>query len=192
MSTPWGEEPPPVVKTRFLYGKATPIDDHTSTALVQAGQLWRSFSDEEEERLQQAWLALPESKRDEARSYQQKKLAAAATAAAKAATSQSQSQSSKPASSSEATNNSSNPSSSSSKPVLTEEEKSKEAHVLCKTIANPDAAPDSLKHHVAVGQDHLFTVDLGRLELYPVFWPGSHVLVQVSQRRRLCRSRAGR
>lgn len=163
MSTPWGEEPPPVIQTRFLYGKVAHLDDTTSTTQAASGQLWRIFNDDEEERLQRAWLGLTEQKRDDAVAYQMRRHPAGQT---------------DPSATGNAAGSSSGKEGHRRDASTVEEDKIKEAQLLERTIANPDAAPDSLRHHVAVGQDHLLTVDLHRLELFPIFWPGSHVPVQ--------------
>lgn len=162
-ATPWGEEPPPIVITRFLYGKATPIEDTSSNVQAQPGQLWRIFTDDEEQRLQQGWNALSEAQRDKAREAHRNLMR---TAANKSNPSKSKGDAN--TQTSEQQNRSS------------EDERNQEASVLERTIANPDAAPDSLQQHVAIGPDALFTCDLSVLELFPVFWPGPHVPVQVS------------
>ena len=154
MTTPYGDLPAPLLNYRFLYGKADDLNAWTDAA-VAAKPLssWRTFTDDEDDRMQAAWWELNVETREKAL-----RLRASRIDTTKSTATQAEKEDvgiKEP-----------------------NEPKDAERTALEQTYGNCDRrAP---LNEVAVGIDNLFTADLLTLECIPSFWVSNHVPITIA------------
>lgn len=207
--------PPPPLVCRWLHG-GPELDDLTSIPLAQSTKadasaspsVWRSFHDDENDRLEAAWNALDERTRERAwrRRMRQRRQSAATTAAgtsksrsgkssvassrrnseAAPSAAAGSSQSRTPARARTASNASSKPPSSSTakaggeiEDVFDSDEDDEPTEEEQERQGYiADIERESQPHIVHVSTDNLFSCDLISLSLYPAFWKGARIGIQ--------------
>jgi hypothetical protein len=144
MSTPWGDIPTPWLEPRFLYLKSESLNDLPASSAKAPG-FWRSFSNEENERLLEAWEELNPETRAQALGLRARGV-----------------DTTKPINEDVGVKD--------EKDVTRRDQ---ERDSIEATLSNPDYELEP--HQIPVGVDNLWTAELLTLECISSFWTQPHV-----------------